>query len=247
MKWSRVLHLPAEYSPHWQHHTVALRERAGRWRNRAPAATSPTSDPQLCSQPRSNHSHGYWRGNLPDQNQTSALKVDVQLFSKVFYCEVLQNVFLCVLPYSSVCSTSGTQEDSQVSVKEESCLKGPLSLNTSLFWTAIQITLLSPEAHLNASGLNSTSHLSVTPVCLSRLQTWPDVERSPCLVLLTCSFCQVQEALSINSVLSCDFLFYFVSTSCLCISSLVWPFPTFGITCLTLIVSTCVLALSVYI
>lgn len=100
-----VLHLPAGYSPHWQHHTVALRELAGWWRDRAPAATSPTSGPQLCSQPRSSHSHGYWRGTLPVQNQPSALKMDVHacnhfpnsvLWWSVPKCLLCFTLFICL-------------------------------------------------------------------------------------------------------------------------------------------------------
>lgn len=49
---------PAD-SPHWRHHIVALMSQAGWWRGRAPAAASPTSNPQQCSQPQSNHSPVY--------------------------------------------------------------------------------------------------------------------------------------------------------------------------------------------
>lgn len=61
-------------------------------------------------------------GNLPDQNKHNAEKALVSEaffslpFQRVFYYQVLKSAS-CVLPCSSVCSTSGTQEDSHVSVK----------------------------------------------------------------------------------------------------------------------------------
>lgn len=48
-----------------QRRAAAVMERAGWWRDRAPAAASLTSNPRRCSQPQSNHSPEYWRGNLP--------------------------------------------------------------------------------------------------------------------------------------------------------------------------------------
>lgn len=122
-------------SPHWRHHKGALRWQTGRWRDRAPAAASLTSGPQLCSQPRSNHSHGYWRGTLPDKKE----KGGVENACMNTYRSASLEMFFCVFksgscvievaPCSSVCSTSGTQEDSQVSVKVEKPVRHKISLS----------------------------------------------------------------------------------------------------------------------